>query len=502
MASNAATAHAEERRWLFFSLAALSILMSAIDNTIVAVALPTLIVDLDTSLTWAGWTVTAYSLTQTIMMPMAGKLAEQFGQMRVFLICVMLFTLGSLLCWFAPNVYVLIACRILQAAGGGGFFPSATGIVAQRFPATRSRMIGLFATIFPVGGILGPNIGGVIIQNFGWRAVFLVNVPIGLLVIATLAREALGPRAERHAVGRSIDFVGAALLGGAILTLMSALTLLGRNPELAQSPILWATLVFSALLLAVFIRHERRVSDPILDLDLVAQHPFLAMNVFNIMAGVCFMGFFTFIPFYATVQYGMRPLEAGLVLTPRSLVMIVVSTTTSFMLSRTGYRAPMLAGLACVVSTLLLLGLGPTELSLGPVEVSPLILLILMMALSGMGMGLLIPSSNNAGLDLVPRRTAAISGIRGLFNSTGGVIGTALIVLWLELSPDKAIGLRQVFAALGVLLLAAGPLLLLIPDTALERRRREQRAAVAGAEADVAAARDRLARGAGPTTDR
>ena len=116
-----------ERRWVFFGLAALGILMSAIDGTIVAVALPTFIRDLDASLTWAGWTLTAYALTQTIMLPMAGKLAEQFGQMRVFLACMVLFTLGSLLCGLAPNVYVLVACRVLQAIGGGGLYPVAAG---------------------------------------------------------------------------------------------------------------------------------------------------------------------------------------------------------------------------------------------------------------------------------------------------------------------------------------------------------------------------------------
>src|SRR3954453_1688109 len=164
--------------------------MFSIDSTIVAVALPTLIADLQTNLIWAGWTLTAYALTQMVMMPLVGKLAEQFGQMRVFLVCVFLFTLGSLLCGLAPNVYILIACRVLQALGGGGFLPSCTGIVAEQFPETRSRMVGLFASIFPIGGILGPNLGGAIIEHFGWREIFLINVPIGILVVAMLARQA------------------------------------------------------------------------------------------------------------------------------------------------------------------------------------------------------------------------------------------------------------------------------------------------------------------------
>src|SRR5205823_1777430 len=130
--------------------ACLSLLMFSIDFTIVAVALRTIVDDLDTSLVLAGWTLTAFALTQTIVLPLIGKLGENFGQLRVFVVCVVLFIAGSLLCGLAPNIYVLIACRALQALGGGGFMPSATAIVAREFPETRSRMIGLFASIIPL----------------------------------------------------------------------------------------------------------------------------------------------------------------------------------------------------------------------------------------------------------------------------------------------------------------------------------------------------------------
>ena len=187
-----------EQPWTFFGLTALTVLMVAIDSTIVAVALPTLVRDLDTTLVLAAWTITAYALAQTVMLPMAGKLAEQFGQMRVFVACVALFTIGSLLCALAPNIYALIACRLVQAIGGGGLFPAATGLVAQKFPQTRSRMIGLFASIFPIGGILGPNLGGFVIEQFGWRQMFIINVPLGLLVVGLLVRQALAQAPARQ----------------------------------------------------------------------------------------------------------------------------------------------------------------------------------------------------------------------------------------------------------------------------------------------------------------
>jgi EmrB/QacA subfamily drug resistance transporter len=491
-----------EQPWTFFGLTALTVLMVAIDSTIVAVALPTLVRDLDTTLVIAAWTITAYALAQTVMLPMAGKLAEQFGQMRVFVTCVSLFTTGSLLCALAPNIYVLICCRIVQAIGGGGLFPAATGLVAQKFPQTRSRMIGLFASIFPIGGILGPNLGGFIIEQFGWRQTFVINVPLGILVVGLLVRQALAPLPARQAARRSIDVVGTALFAASIVAFLVALTLLGNDPTLLRSPIFWLLLVGSVVVLAAFVWQEKRAPDPIMDLRLVVRQPFLVVNIFGLLTGACFMGFFSFIPFYATVQYGMGPQEIGAILTPRSLVMIPVSTATSFMLARVGYRQPMLAGMACVTVALLLLGQGLGGLTLGPIEVGPLVPLLGIMALSGLGMGLLIPASNNAGLDLMPSRAAVIAGLRGLFNSTGGVIGTAIIVLWLALSSDKAAGLQTVFSVLGLVMVLSIPLVLLIPDRARERNEADTRAVLARAATEGRAMRAPLAASGTVRSDR
>src|ERR1700681_434758 len=217
------TVMGEQRRgYLFFGLAALSLLMFSIDSTVVAVALPNMMADLQTSLVWLGWTLTGYALAQTAVMPLAGKLSESFGRMRVFLVCVFLFTLGSLLCGLAPNIYVLIACRVLQAIGGGGFLPSAAGIVAREFPHNRARMIGLFSSIFPLGGIIGPNVGGFIVEHWSWRQVFLINVPIGIVVFVILLAQ-MEPSEQAHvplgstgqAGERHIDVPGAVLFAAA-----------------------------------------------------------------------------------------------------------------------------------------------------------------------------------------------------------------------------------------------------------------------------------------------
>ena len=455
------------RPYLFFALAGVSLLMFSIDSTVVSVALPNMQADLQTSLVWLGWTLTGYMLTQTAIMPLAGKLSESFGRMRLFLVCVFVFTLGSLLCGLAPNIYVLIACRVLQALGGGGFLPIAAGIVAHAFPENRNRMIGMFSSIFPLGGIIGPNLGGFIVEHWSWREVFLINVPIGIVVLIILWRQA-GP--PEDATERRVDVPGALLFAAAITSLLAGLSLLGNDPRFIRSPAFWVLVVGSAALLVLFARQELRTPEPVLDLRLVFRHPFLAANAYNFIFGASVFGFFTFIPYYAVTQYGMTPAESGAILTPRSIAMTATSTIVSIYVLRRGYRWPMLAGMACIVGTMLLLSQGWNELTIGGLLIGTFPLLAAEVALGGVGMGLAAPSSSNALLDLLPERAAVITGIRGVFRSTGGVIGTAFIVLALELSPDKAAGMRTIYGVLAVLLLTTVPLTFMIPDTARARR--------------------------------
>jgi EmrB/QacA subfamily drug resistance transporter len=456
------------RPYLFFALAAVSLLMFSIDSTVVSVALPSMKDDLQTSLVWLGWTLTGYMLTQTAVMPLAGKLSESFGRMRLFLLCVFLFTIGSLLCGLAPNIYILIACRVLQALGGGGFLPIAAGIVAREFPTNRNRMIGMFSSIFPLGGIIGPNLGGFIVEHWSWREVFLINVPTGIVVLVILWRQAGPP--EDATERRPVDVRGALLFAAAITSLLAGLSLLGNDPGFLRSPAFWALILGSAALMILFGRQELRTPEPVLDLRLVFRHPFLAANAYNFIFGASVFGFFTFIPYYAVTQYGMSPAESGAILTPRSIAMTATSTLVSIYLLRLGYRWPMLAGMACIVGTMLLLSQGWSDLSIGGLLIGTFPLVATEVALGGIGMGLAAPSSSNALLDLLPERAAVITGIRGVFRSTGGVIGTAFIVLALELSPDKAAGMRTIYAVLAVLLLTTVPLTFMIPDTARARR--------------------------------
>jgi EmrB/QacA subfamily drug resistance transporter len=455
-------------RYLFLGLAAVCQLMFAVDSSIVAVALRSIVFDLDTTLAWVSWTLTAYALTQTVAMPVVGKLAEQFGQMRVFVICVVVFTFASLLCGLAPTVYVLIACRVLQALGGGGIMPSAVSIIARTFPEQRNRMLGLFTSIFPLGGIIGPNLGGLLLQHFdSWRILFLINVPVGLIVVPLLARHIRTydrQAGEAGTTARRIDLVGAGLFAGAIVALLMALTFVGDDPSMVRTPGFWLVILASLGLFVLFYRHERRIDYPIIDLKLVTKHPYLVVNIHNFIFGACVWGCFSFVPYYAAVQYGMSPLESGAIMTPRSITSILLGTATSFMLTRLGYRLPIIVGLAIISLSNVILGQGWDGLTLGPLIIAPFFLLALNVGLAGVGSGMTMPATNNAILDLMPERAGVISAMRGMCRSTGGIIGTAVVVVMLELSPDKAAGLRTMFTAYGLLLLIAIPLTFLIPD--------------------------------------
>jgi EmrB/QacA subfamily drug resistance transporter len=475
-APDAAPDAPQANRYLFYGLAGVSMLMFALDANIVSVALHTLEVDLNTSLAWAGWTLTGYALAQIVAMPVVGKLAEQFGQMRVFVICVVVFMLGSLLCGLAPTIYILIACRVLQAIGGGGIMPSAVSIIARTFPESRNRMLGLFTSIFPIGGIIGPNVGGLLLEHFSWRVLFLVNVPVGLIVVPLLARKIMAYDSQQPSTGgesRRIDFAGAGLFAGSIVALLLALTLLGQDPSIVYQPTFWLTLGVSAVCLVLFVRHERRVESPIIDLELVTKHPFPVVNLQNFVFGACVWGCFSFVPYFAAVQYGMGPLESGAILTPRSFASILLGTATSFLLVRLGYRMPIMIGLAIIAITNIVLGLDLTDVALGTLSVAPFLLLAVVVGMAGVGTGLVMPASNNALLDLMPDRAGVISGMRGMCRATGGIVGTAVIVVMLELSQDKAAGLRTMFSAYGILLLTAIPLTLMIPDIRRRSHRRE-----------------------------
>jgi len=398
----------------------------------------------------------------TSVMPLMGRLSDTFGHKPVYLGSLLLFTLSSLACGLAPDIATLIGCRFLQGLGAASFLPTASGIVSDQFPKSRERAIGLFSSIFSIGGIVGPNLGGWIVSHYSWRYIFYINVPIGLglLLLILLLLAPPPPRATRARV----DATGAALFCGATVFLMLSLNRLAENPAPKTWPVTGLCFALSLAGLVLFFRRERTAPSPLLDLPLLQSRPFFAANLYNLLLGAGIFGIAGFIPLYATAVHHLSTLQSGMILTPRSVGVICTSTVTSFCLARWGYRAPMLWGIGLLTAGTLLLGDVDFLLarSLG-MQAGATALLAAEILLLGLGMGIASPASNNACIELMPSSVATITGVRGMFRFVGGALGISLATIILQASATPAAGFRNAFVTAGLLLLLAMPLVFLLP---------------------------------------
>lgn len=339
--------------------------------------------------------------------------------------------------------------------------PSATGIIADAFGKKRATAIGLFGAIFPIGGIIGPNIGGLIIDHLSWRWIFFVNVPIGILLL--VSGILILPRGSLSNIKRSIDFIGAGIFSAAMLSILFGMTVWADNSS--GPPFwIWPLFVLGVGLFLYFGYYEGKIKQPAIELMLLKEKAFVAANLFNFVFGSIVFGVFSFIPYYAVIGYNMTAVESGLVLTPRSIVAIIVTSVTSLLIIRFRYRLPMIVGSLAMAAGLIIIAQGYHDVTILGIPVSNLAFLAGIVALGGLGMGIANPAANNAILDLHPDKAAAVTGMRGTFRISGGLFGTTLIALWLSHYQDKAVGLEHVLLIFAGLLVLCIPLTFLIPD--------------------------------------
>lgn len=438
------------RRRIVFTIAATALLMAAIDQTIVATALNTLRYDLHTSVTWAGWTITVYALTQILVMPVAGALSDLFGRRRLFLGAIIVFTLASVCCGLSTNIVELVVLRAVQAVGGGAFLPSATGIVADAFESDRDRAVGLFTSIFPIGAITGPVLGGVFVTYLSWRGIFLVNLPIGVVLFRLAI--AVVPRSDASR-GTRVDYTGIALLGGGLLGTMLAISSIGEGDIRVG-----AFLGVGVISLAALIRHSIRAQEAFLPVRFLSARPFATMNAINMLMGSALFGTASLLPLYAQIRFGLSPLSSGTLLTARAVGTIAVSAGSVMLLRRTGYRPPMIVGFVMAAAGTAWLAL------LDPTGGHRYGWLAVAAAVSGIGSGIALPAANNATLNLAPERAASISGLRGMFRQAGGITGLSVAAVVVSRAGNPGQAQAHVFIAFAVVLAALVPLALFVPD--------------------------------------
>jgi len=447
------------RRVLVFSIIAMALMMMAIDSTIVATALHALQHDLNASINWVGWTMTAYSFGFLLLLPVTGKLSEEFGRRRVFLFSVSAFTIASLLCGLANNIYVLVALRAVQAAGGAGFTPSATGLIIDHFGDDRDRAVGLFGSIFPIGALIGPIFGGIFVTYWSWRGIFFVNVPIGIVSI-WLARRFIpvDPPVRPGRERPQMDWPGMALLGVGLFTAMLAVSILGESGVSPWSMSFVACVAIAVGSLWLFHRHIHRTAAPFIDPKLIHGPNFGAVNAVNIVYGGVRAGVVALLPLYATSRYGIDALASGTLLVAQGVATIALSLIGALALRRTGHRMPVYVGGTVVGIGVVLLAMHP------PGGISAYTWLAGAALLIGAGGGGLNPATRNAGLQLAPKSSSTLASIRTMSLQVGQITTVSIVTAILTRVSDPGHTQALVFAITGLLFVVAMPLVTRIPE--------------------------------------
>jgi len=332
----------DRRRTLVLCACLMATFMAAVESTIIATAIPTIVADLG-GFGLFSWVFAIYLLTQAVSIPVYGRLADLYGRRRVFFIGAGLFLTGSILCGFAGSMLALIAFRAVQGFGAGAVQPISATILGDIYaPVERAKIQGLVSSVFGISAVVGLSLGAFLIEHLSWPVVFWVNVPIGFAAIAMIAaflKETVQHR--RH----QIDWIGSLLLLLGLGALMLALV---QGLSLGQ-PILVGAVIIGFGTFALLLRHERRIKEPMLPLELWRSRIIAVGSLGNGFAGAVMMGVSAFLPTYVQGAMGRSPVVAGLVLGAMSVSWAAASFGGGRLMMRTSYRVAATVGSSCLV---------------------------------------------------------------------------------------------------------------------------------------------------------
>jgi len=348
-----ATHQPSARRALVLAACLMATFMAAVESTIVATAMPTIVADLG-GFSLFSWVFAVYLLTQAVSIPVYGRLADIYGRKKVFYVGAGLFLVGSTLCGFSGNMVQLIAFRALQGFGAGGVQPIATTILGDIYtPTERAHVQGLVSSVFGVAAVLGPSLGAFLVEQVSWELVFWVNLPIGaaaIAMIATFLQESVEHRQHR------IDYLGSLLLMASIGALMLVLVQGGDLPFAATALI--GGLGFAALV--ALVAHEKTTSEPMLPLELWRNRIILVGSLGGAVIAAVMMGISAFLPTYVQGAMGRSALAGGLVLGMMSVTWAIASFFGGRLMVRTTYRLTAVIGtLALIAGSVVLVVLTP-----------------------------------------------------------------------------------------------------------------------------------------------
>ena len=425
------------KRELYFVLSALMLgmLLAALDGTIVSTALPTIVGDLHGE-NHLSWVVVAYLLASTVSTPLWGKLGDLHGRKSYFIWAIVIFLVGSMACGLASDMIQLILFRALQGLGGGGLMIGAQAVIADVVPPReRGRYSGLFGAVFGAATVLGPLLGGFIVEYWSWRWIFFVNVPFGILALAVTAA-ALPSSGERKQ--HVIDYAGIATLTIAASSFI-LFTSLGGSSFAWASWQSFALFAAGAVFTVVFVVIEWRSVEPVLAPSLFKNRVFASASAIGFVVGFAMFGAMTFLPLYFQDVHGASPTNSGLRLLPMMVGLFSASIVAGQMVSHgRKYRPFPIAGTAIMTVGLGLLGtIGVTTSTL----VTGVFMLILGVGI-GLVMQILVTAVQNA---VNPADVGAATAGTNFFRSIGGSFGTAVFgaVFINELPRQLAAGVKS-----------------------------------------------------------
>jgi EmrB/QacA subfamily drug resistance transporter len=406
-----------DRRWGILGVLVVSLLVVVLDNTVLNVALKTIQQDLAATQSELEWSINSYTLVFAGLLFTFGLLGDRFGRRRMLVLGLVMFGVASAVSAYAGSPEQLIAARALMGVGAAAVMPSTLAIISNVFePEERGRAIGIWVASVGLAVVLGPVVGGALLEQFWWGSVFLINVPIiiaGLALIAWLVPESRDPRPSRlDPAGVGLSIVGLTLLVYGVIE--------GGERADVTDPVVWGSVLGGLAVLALFLWHEARIDDPALDVGLFRNPTFSASVAAIGLSFFAMMGVFFFMTFYWQTVRGYSPLETGLLFLPFAVAQTAFAPVSSAMVKRFGMRAVAATGLGLV--TVSLAGLAIIEAD------TPLWYLGGLFFIQGAGIANVMPPATTAIMTSVPREKAGVgSAVNNTMRQVGGALGVAVL---------------------------------------------------------------------------